>query len=91
MKKILLQLLLALGFPMMLSAQTDDHNFDVAKNLDVLNAIYKQLDMMYVDTLDANEVIGTGVGAVIGACAHQCQIPQFLLWIHTLSTILRRN
>ena len=65
MKKILLQLMLALVLPTTAGAQTDDHNFDVAKNLDVLNAIYKQLDMMYVDTLDANEVIGTGIKAML--------------------------
>ncbi len=43
----------------------DDHNFNVAKNLDVFNAIYKNLDMMYVDTLDANEVIGYGIDAML--------------------------
>ena len=32
-----------------------DHNFNVAKNLNIFNAIYKNLDMMYVDTLDANQ------------------------------------
>ena len=46
-------------------AQDKDHNFDVAKNLDVLNVIYKQLDMMYVDTLKANEVIGNGINAML--------------------------
>ena len=47
-------------------AQGDkDHNFKVAKNLDVFNAIYKNLDMMYVDTLDADEVVGTGIRAML--------------------------
>ena len=47
-------------------AQTDsDHNFEVKKNLDVFNAIYKNLDMVYVDTLDAAEVIGTGIKAML--------------------------
>ena len=47
-------------------AQTDsDHNFEVKKNLDVFNAIYKHLDLMYVDTLDAKEVIGTGIKAML--------------------------
>ena len=65
MKTKLLTLLLALALPMSVLGQSDNHNFDVAKNLDVLNAIYKQLDMMYVDTLDANEVIGTGIKAML--------------------------
>ncbi len=48
------------------AAQNDnDHNFEVKKNLDVFNAIYKNLDMIYVDTLDAKEVIGTGIKAML--------------------------
>ncbi|ALO49724.1 S41 family peptidase [Hoylesella enoeca] len=54
---------LAIGIPLV--AQNKDHNFDVAKNLDVFNAIYKQLDMMYVDTLNADEVIGNGINAML--------------------------
>lgn len=41
-------------------AQTNNHSSKVAKNLDVFNAIYKNLDLLYVDTLDANEVVGYG-------------------------------
>ena len=44
-----------------------DHNFDVAKNLNIFNAIYKNLDMMYVDTLNANQTVGTGVNAMLKA------------------------
>ena len=48
------------------AAQTDnDHNLEVKKNLDVFNAIYKNLDLIYVDTLDAKEVIGTGINAML--------------------------
>lgn len=46
-------------------AQDADHNFKVAKNLEVFNTIYKNLDMMYVDTLDADEVVGNGVKAML--------------------------
>lgn len=57
---------LLLLFASTIEAQTDsNHNFNVAKNLDVFNAIYKYLDMAYVDTLDANEVIGTGIRAML--------------------------
>ena len=63
MKRLFLHLLVLLSIPVM--AQQKDHNFDVAKNLDVLNVIYKHLDMMYVDTLDANEVLGNGIRAML--------------------------
>lgn len=48
------------------TAQVDnEHYFEVKKNLDVFNTIYQQLDMLYVDTLDAKEVIGTGIDAML--------------------------
>ncbi len=42
-----------------------NHDFVVAKNMDVFTSIYKNLDMMYVDTLDADEVIGNGINAML--------------------------
>lgn len=44
---------------------TGDHNFEVAKNLDIFNSIYKQLEEIYVDTLQAGDVIGTGINAML--------------------------
>ncbi len=47
-------------------AQADaDHNFKVAKNLEVFNTIYRNLDMVYVDTLDADEVVGYGINSML--------------------------
>ena len=68
MKKLLVGLVLMVA-PVFVCAQTmdSDHNFDVARNLDVFNAIYKQLDMMYVDTLDAQETIGYAIRAMLGS------------------------
>ena len=43
----------------------ENHDFVVAKNMDVFTSIYKNLDMMYVDTLDADEVIGNGINAML--------------------------
>ena len=42
-----------------------NHDFVVAKNMDVFTSIYKNLDIMYVDTLDADEVIGNGINAML--------------------------
>ena len=60
-------MLLAIGFCLGVAAfsQNEDHNFEVSKNLDVLNVIYKNLDLMYVDTLDADEVVGNGINAML--------------------------
>lgn len=60
-------MLLAIGFCLSVAAfsQNEDHNFKISKNLDVLNVIYKNLDLMYVDTLDADEVVGNGINAML--------------------------
>ena len=42
-----------------------DHNFKVAKNLETFSAIYKYLDLMYVDTLSADEVVGNGINYML--------------------------
>jgi len=68
MKKIIRALLLlaAITSSTATLAQNDsDHNFEVKKQLDVFNAIYKNLDMIYVDTLDAQEVVGTAIRAML--------------------------
>lgn len=53
-------------FPLSLMAQeAKNHNFEVSKNLEIFNALYKNLDLMYVDTLDANKVVGTGINAML--------------------------
>jgi carboxyl-terminal processing protease len=57
--------LLLLGGLATAQAQTDDRNFRVAKNLDVLNAAFKELDMFYVDTLDVEKVVTTGIQAML--------------------------
>ena len=47
-------------------AQDDkDHNFKVSKNIEVFNDIYRYLDMIYVDTLDADEVVGNGIKGML--------------------------
>lgn len=48
-------------------AQGSDHHFKVAKNLEVFNTIYKNLELMYVDTLDADEVVGNGINAMLSS------------------------
>jgi len=47
------------------SGSAKNHNLDVAKNLDIFNQVYKNLDLLYVDTLNPNEVVGTGIKAML--------------------------
>ena len=69
MKKLFLAFglwLCAWGSTVMAQNPADkEHNFKVAKNLETFSAIYKYLDMMYVDTLDADEVVGNGINYML--------------------------
>jgi len=48
-----------------LLAQDDGHNFKVSKNMQVFNEIYRYLDLMYVDTLNADETVGTAINSML--------------------------
>ena len=66
-RKTIIVLLLLLQGVTAWSQKAKDHDFTVAKNMDMFAAIYKNLDMMYVDTLDADEVIGHGINAMLNS------------------------
>ena len=60
MKKLLF--LFALVFSMEGVAQSSsDHNFEISKNLDIFNSLYKELDTYYVDTLSAEKNINNAL------------------------------
>ena len=65
-KRVLLYMLTVFCLPMA-AQNSKDHNFEVAKNLEVFNAIYKNLDLMYVDQLSADTVVGTAIEAMLGS------------------------
>lgn len=48
-----------------LSFKEDDRNFQISKNLDLFNSIFKELDMFYVDTLNPEKVIQNGVEGML--------------------------
>lgn len=67
MKARFIQLLtiLLLSFTATQAQENKDHNFEVAKNMQVFNEIYSYLDLMYVDTLSADETIGTAINSML--------------------------
>ena len=67
MKKIIALALWLLALPLSAQNNNNDHNLDVAKSLQVFNAIYKNLDFMYVDTLNATEVVGNAINTMLGS------------------------
>lgn len=62
MKKFLLLLVFSLSLSSAFAQL--EHNFSVAKNLDIFNSIYRQLDIFYVDSLEADKIIRVGIDAM---------------------------
>ena len=53
---------LALGLS---SFKGDDRNFQISKNLDVFNSIFKELDLFYVDTINVEKMIQNGINGML--------------------------
>ena len=49
----------------MTSFKEDDRIFQISKNLDIFNSIFKELDMFYVDTVNDEKMIKTGVEGML--------------------------
>lgn len=66
MKKNLVLLLAILFLTSPASSQTEtDHNLKINKNLEIFNSIYRKLDMMYVDSIDADKTINTAINSML--------------------------
>lgn len=63
-KSLLVTFVVLLGLGLS-SFKDDDRNFQIAKNLDIFNSIFKELDMFYVDTIDSEKMIETGVNGML--------------------------
>ena len=57
---------IAMMLALSMQAQTQkDHHFEVGKHLDIFNNVYKNLELLYVDTLNPKETIGTAINAML--------------------------
>ena len=62
---ILVVVCLAAGF--ITGFTSEKRNFQLSKNLDIFNAIVKELDLFYVDTLNAEKTINVGIEAMLAS------------------------
>lgn len=53
---------MALALP---AAAQENHNFEVSKNLDVFNNLFKQLDLYYVDTINPSKLVREAADAML--------------------------
>ena len=65
MKRIFLLMIGVASLLPMGAQESQGHDFEAGKNLEIFNAIYRNLDMAYVDTLNAGQTIGTGINAML--------------------------
>lgn len=64
MKRTLKLIILAAWLALPATAQKN-HNFEVSKNLEIFNNLFKQLDLYYVDTLDTDKLVKTATGSML--------------------------
>lgn len=64
MKRLLILLYIGLAC-IGATAQSLNHNFETAKQLEIFNALYRNLDVYYVDTLDAGHLVETAIDAML--------------------------
>lgn len=64
-KGIALFTILGLGSTVLMAQKTEDHNFEIAKNLEIFHEIVSELDRYYVDTISPAKTIETGIQAML--------------------------
>ncbi len=64
MKRYALSAFLVLMLPLCAMAQTN-HNLEVGKNLDIFNALYSNLDLFYVDTLNPKQTMTAAIDGML--------------------------
>lgn len=63
MKQLRLTLLAILLMPLTVAGQ--NHNLEVGKNLDIFNALYSNLDLFYVDTLNPGQTMTAAIKGML--------------------------
>jgi carboxyl-terminal processing protease len=68
-KKISFMLLVAAVFSLLtlLSSGPNERYFDIAKNLDIFSTLFKEVNAYYVDEVDPNDLMKTGIEAMLSS------------------------
>lgn len=63
-KRLFLYILLPATCLAMVAFKGDNRNFLISKHLDIFHAVFRELDMLYVDTIDVGEVIDEAIYSI---------------------------
>ena len=58
-------LLVFVNTKMLQAQESKDNRFEVSKNLDIFNAIVKEMEMFYVDSVDVDKTVRRGIDAML--------------------------
>lgn len=47
-------------------AKNDSRSFEISRNLDIYNSLFKELNMAYVDTVDVEKAVSDAIQAMLG-------------------------
>ena len=58
-------LLICMTASFFIGFKADQRNFEITRNLDIFNTLFKELDLYYVDTIKTEEVVRNGINAML--------------------------
>ncbi|MCQ2067463.1 MAG: S41 family peptidase [Bacteroidaceae bacterium] len=61
---IFVAVILAVGL-IFQGSKLSDRNFEISRNLDIFHSIFREVDMLYVDTVDVESVVNAGIDAML--------------------------
>lgn len=62
---VLLLLVLVFSAGLFTGFKEDKRNFEITRNLDIFNSLFKELDLYYVDTVQTEKVVRDGINAML--------------------------
>lgn len=65
LKKVALALTAIIAIGLISSTTPSDRLFEISKNMEILSSVYAEVNRYYVDTVDANRLMKTGIDAML--------------------------
>src|SRR6187549_513283 len=66
-KKVVFPLLLISGLVSLSFTKPAERYFEIAKNLDIFATLFKEVNALYVDDVNPNKLVRTGIDAMLGS------------------------
>jgi carboxyl-terminal processing protease len=64
-KRLITAVLLSLFISFSFASQAESHNFEISKNLDIYNSIFRELDLFYVDSIKPEQLIRSSIDKML--------------------------